>query len=634
MSVGCLAILIFLMIDLSNSIDLLAVDLIGQKKEQAEDELDHFFEPVVEDIDITIGRGEGDFFDSISLSDFNRHFIPFISNSKPISSMMLAQPNGNEKMLLQLDSTWINRHTFFGSDSVKADRYEWSFQKGSTSFMRQWKEDKDYDPRLRPWFTQAIEQNGLLNWTAPYTFFTTKDPGITASRKWSNSTGQISVFAFDLMLTDISNFTSDLTIMDNGKAFILTDDDRVLGLPHDEKFEDRDSLKHNVLKPIDQIGIDVLPVAKNAWLKEKETSECYSFDYDGEKWWSSITTYELGNNTFLIGVVAPESDFLAAIQKTRMMIFGGFILILIFTFFLTRTYRQIRKANVQLGIQKAEVEVQRDKADEEHKIANEQKLIVEEKNKEIMDSINYAERIQKAILPTNKQIQAHFPNSFVYYKPKDVVAGDFYWMEAIDDGVLIAAADCTGHGVPGALVSVVCHNSLNRAVKEFGIKSPGLILDKTTDLVIETFEKSEEEVKDGMDIAMCKINTSTYEVEFAGANNSLYVVKANSTKIIEYKASKQPIGKFVNRKAFETQKIQLEKGDLLYMYTDGYADQFGGPRGKKFKYKQFRELLITNQNLPLQEQLTELDQAFESWIVADGEAFEQIDDVCVIGIKL
>ncbi|MDB4534627.1 tetratricopeptide repeat protein, partial [Vicingaceae bacterium] len=206
---------------------------------------------------------------------------------------------------------------------------------------------------------------------------------------------------------------------------------------------------------------------------------------------------------------------------------------------------------------------------------SEQKDIVDEKNKEILDSITYAKRIQNAILPTPKIVKEYLQESFILYKPKDIVAGDFYWMESVVSNnkqkVLFAAADCTGHGVPGAMVSVVCHNALNRSVREYGLTDPGEILDKTREIVIQEFEKSDEDVKDGMDIALCSLQENT--LKYAGAHNPLWLVKKN--EIIEIKANKQPIGKFDNPVPYTTHTINLEKEDSLYIFSDGFVDQFG-----------------------------------------------------------
>jgi serine phosphatase RsbU (regulator of sigma subunit) len=259
----------------------------------------------------------------------------------------------------------------------------------------------------------------------------------------------------------------------------------------------------------------------------------------------------------------------------------------------------------------------------------------ENKNKEVMDSIQYAQRIQNAILPDSKKIESCIPNSFILFEPKDIVAGDFYWMMKMNDTVLLAVADCTGHGVPGAMVSVVCHNALNRSVREFGFTNPSKILDKARDLVVETLDAGDMKVSDGMDIALCSINTKTNVIEYAGANNALYLIK-NKT-IHEVKADKQPVGRYSNSKPFTNHVIQLEKGDHLYLFTDGFADQFGGehlpngkPGGKKFKYKPFKELLVKTSENTTVIQKNKIADAFEKWRGSQ----EQIDDVCIIGVRL
>ncbi|MES2513992.1 MAG: SpoIIE family protein phosphatase, partial [Bacteroidota bacterium] len=253
---------------------------------------------------------------------------------------------------------------------------------------------------------------------------------------------------------------------------------------------------------------------------------------------------------------------------------------------------------------------------------------VEEKQKEITDSINYAKRIQEAILPSREFIKTHLPDSFLYYQPKDIVAGDFYWAEKIGETFYIAAADCTGHGVPGALVSVVCCNALNRSVKEFQETEPGRILDKTRELVLESFSKSGGDIKDGMDISLISIKDS--EVKWAGANNPLWYIPYNDSLLKEVKADKQPIGKTDNPLPFTTHQINLKRGDTMYLFTDGYADQFGGPKGKKLKYKQFEQLLMSTKELSLNEQFTLVEKELSDW----KGGLEQVDDICVIGIRL
>ncbi|MES2836090.1 MAG: tetratricopeptide repeat protein [Bacteroidota bacterium] len=262
------------------------------------------------------------------------------------------------------------------------------------------------------------------------------------------------------------------------------------------------------------------------------------------------------------------------------------------------------------------------------KNSREQKLIIEEHQKEIIDSITYAKRIQLAILPSDEQIKKTFPTSFVLYKPKAIVAGDFYWMEQIGETIFIAAADSTGHGVPGAMVSVVCSNALNRAVNEFNLIDTGNILDKTRELVLETFAKSGEEIKDGMDISLLSINKTTKQICWSGANNPLWYILNSELK--EIKPDKQSIGKTDNPKLFTTHNLEFKSGTVFYLITDGYADQFGGEKGKKYKYKPLQEKLLSINNSPLDTQKEILEQDFNQW---KGN-LEQIDDVTIIGIKI
>ncbi|MBK8926270.1 MAG: SpoIIE family protein phosphatase [Crocinitomicaceae bacterium] len=255
------------------------------------------------------------------------------------------------------------------------------------------------------------------------------------------------------------------------------------------------------------------------------------------------------------------------------------------------------------------------------------------KNKEITDSITYAKKIQEALLPDEQKLSENLNDYFVFYEPKDIVAGDFYWIEKSANKTFIAVADCTGHGVPGAMVSVVCSTALNRCVREFELQTPAEILDKCRNMVIDALASGNQLVKDGMDIALIAIEHASHSsneinVEYAGANNPLYMIIENNLQ--ELRADKQPVGLYQHQTPFTNHKITLKKGTMLYLFSDGYADQFGGPQGKKFKYRPFQEMLKKNSGLETEKQLHFIRDNFMSW----RGSFEQIDDVCVVGIKV
>jgi len=283
---------------------------------------------------------------------------------------------------------------------------------------------------------------------------------------------------------------------------------------------------------------------------------------------------------------------------------------------------------------------------ERNQLVQEQKDLVEERNKSISDSINYARRLQSALLPTREQINQFIPNSFLFFLPKDVVSGDFYWFENRGEWSFLAVADCTGHGVPGAMVSVVCSNALNRSVKEFALTRPKDILDKTRDLVLDAFIKSTEEVSDGMDISLVAIHSKEKKIVFAGAHNGLWLIRekdhhtevadhirlleGESRVLLEWKGDKQPIGRFQNMKPFQEFEIQLNDTDQIYLMSDGFADQFGGPNGKKFKYVALKRLLLEHADKSMEEQYEAIKTAYHDWI-GDND---QIDDVCLLGFGI
>ncbi|MCX6311281.1 MAG: tetratricopeptide repeat protein [Bacteroidetes bacterium] len=268
-------------------------------------------------------------------------------------------------------------------------------------------------------------------------------------------------------------------------------------------------------------------------------------------------------------------------------------------------------------------------------IIEKQKIIVEEKNKSITDSINYAERIQSALLTQKETWEEIVPEYFILFKPRDVVSGDFYWAYSSNAYAVWCAADCTGHGVPGAFMSVLGMSFLDEIVSGKKIFSTGLILNLLREKIIHALEQRGREIRqrDGMDISIFSWNKKNNTIEFSGANNPAVIIRKSvaGNEVIFLEADKMPVGVHSgDLKDFGKRDFQLQKGDALYCFTDGYADQFGGEKGKKFKYKQLEEKLLAVSAMKMSEQKNVLDKTFEDW---KGN-LEQLDDVCVIGIRI
>jgi len=248
----------------------------------------------------------------------------------------------------------------------------------------------------------------------------------------------------------------------------------------------------------------------------------------------------------------------------------------------------------------------------------------------VTDSIRYAKRLQESILPPEKRMNELLPESFVYFRPKDIVSGDFYWLDQADGKVVVAAVDCTGHGVPGAFMSLIGHNGLNQVVKDRGRTKPAEILFELNRIAYDALHKDREQglVRDGMDMALCTWDKNTMLLEFAGANNPLYVVRHG--KILQFAGNKNAIGSMeLGSEAFTDHHVQLEKGDMVYAFSDGYADQFGGPKGKKYMYRRFRDLLLSINEEPAHRQRILMHEEFNRW----RGAHEQVDDILVMGFR-
>lgn len=302
------------------------------------------------------------------------------------------------------------------------------------------------------------------------------------------------------------------------------------------------------------------------------------------------------------------------INKQKIIIYAFvFVLLIIavFSFFLYKSYTAKRKANKKLEQAYSQIE---------------------EKNRDILDSINYAKRIQRTLLTPETFLHKNLPEHFIFYLPKDIVSGDFYWMHKLADGrVFVATVDCTGHGVPGAFMSFIGTSKLNEIIIEKGVVTPADVLNRLRDEIIKATnpEGEQEESLDGMDINLCLFDFAKNTVEYAGANNSLVIVRDKN--LIVTKADKFPVGlHFGEKKSFTNHVVSLRKGDMVYSYTDGFSDQNGGPKGKKYKIKALYDLFVTISEMDVAGQKQKIELAYSEW----KSDLEQVDDVCVIGIKI
>jgi len=327
-----------------------------------------------------------------------------------------------------------------------------------------------------------------------------------------------------------------------------------------------------------------------------------------------------------------QSDLLAQkeAQKKKMAFYIAVLMVLTVIGALYSLVSARRK-NLKLAESKKKIEEINSDLEVKNSEIVLQKEIIEQKNQSITDSIQYASRIQNAVLPPLNFLSDWGVENFIFFKPKDIVSGDFYWGFRKKGRIYIAAADCTGHGVPGGFMSMLGNAFLNEILITSEIATASEILDKLRDEIIRALRQKGimGEARDGMDISIAIIDRKTDYIQYAGANNPLYHIRDG--ELTRYQADRMPIGIHVKEIApFTNHKINVKKGDLIYLFSDGFADQFGGENGKKFMYRQFQEVLTSGSGLPMNEQVKQLDETFKNW---RGE-HDQVDDVLVIGFKI
>jgi len=289
-------------------------------------------------------------------------------------------------------------------------------------------------------------------------------------------------------------------------------------------------------------------------------------------------------------------------------------------------------------MQNEEITAQRDEIQAQKDVVEKAKDKIERQQKSIMDSIHYASRIQEAVLPPDEYLNKILGEHFVLFRPRDIVSGDFYWATESGNKTVIVAADCTGHGVPGAFMSMLGMSFLNEIVNKDGILQANIILNRLRENVKKSLRQTgkENEAKDGMDIAVCILDKTEMKIQYAGAYNPLLIIRNN--EISRIKADRMPIGIYLREKeSFTNNIIDVKKGDLLYIFSDGYVDQFGGENDSKIRSAKFKELLIENHKKSLAEQKAVLVKFLEEWMDHTddtGRKYKQVDDILVIGIEI
>jgi ligand-binding sensor domain-containing protein/serine phosphatase RsbU (regulator of sigma subunit) len=380
-------------------------------------------------------------------------------------------------------------------------------------------------------------------------------------------------------------------------------------------------------------GLEFTQPRRN-WYKVK--LENYDEDWRAETQVNSVNFSNLSSGKYTLKVLGANNDFVWNTKPTELKIavtpplwmsnyaYGFYFLA---AFFLIQSLINYRIRNYRKAYKNMEEKAHNQKQIEAQKEA------LSKINQSLTDSISYAKRIQEAIIPSEQIFKTYLPDSFIYFRPKDIVSGDFYWVYYSQGRIYVAVVDCTGHGVPGAFMSIIGYELLRNIVEIQGVQCPAEILNRLNDEVLGIFkkndsvQKSQFEVNDGMDLAFIMIDKERKMLEFAGAYNPLYLIRDN--EILTYKGNRFPVGHDTGRQ-FEKEEIQLMDGDMVYLFSDGFADQFGGPEGKKFKYRRFRHLLLNIHKLPIEDQKAILHQKMEDWM---NSTYEQIDDILLVGMQ-
>ncbi|MBS2099720.1 PP2C family protein-serine/threonine phosphatase [Carboxylicivirga linearis] len=557
--------------------------------------------------------------DILQAEENNKYFMPSMVYSNNVTSVVVASSNGNSYMLHRKEGQWMNRITYKESSKKKEIQTFWKDQFSKNNQITKVIDDSTvYNPCTRPWYTLSIKQQSkVVTWTKPYQLQTDHKNGITASTYCLAANGDTIVTAYDILLRNFNRIIQSVSLTANSYGFIvMANNMELIGINDNQTKKNTDFSSNFLLQNINTI--DLIPLKKgiNYWKKSKSNAP-FEMRINNKHWWISFQPIYSNKDNILFYsiIIVPEKDFRATMNQTLNITTGSFIIILLLLIFILSNFHKINSQNKLL--QKKRIRIAR------------QKKFIQERNKEILDSIHYTKAIQSSMLPKDEQLTNAFSDHFILYMPKDIVSGDLYWHQPFDDCQMIAAIDCTGHGVPGAVLSMIGYGGLKSATISQRLKQPNKILEHLADVVTSYFlNTSKHQINDGMDIAFTTYYPKDSLIKYAGAKNPILIIRNNNTPLIVDNTIQKPLLHNQNRylyliKAdrkgieassssynYKCQSIQAEKNDMIYLFTDGFADQFGGEKGKKLNMKRFKELILETSSYPSMAQQKEHLQNF------------------------
>lgn len=623
--VASVSITVYTFYNFENTKKSLLNSFMLQPLKSIEHQLYAFFRPSTQLIAMAATQGSAALFDIRDTASVNRYFMPLLANYDQITSIGVADTSGYEYDILLTDSAWRTRtvrpqvndgSNFWGHWSMDMD-----------SCIGKWSEPMRQDPRQRPWYLGAMEEAGHNHWTGPYMFNTDSVHGITLSRTMSYKDGQ-AIVALDITLNRLYDFMSNVGVGKQGGAFLLTKNLEPISLSEQYATDSFAMAARSITESLRNKQDDG-PIATELGVKVGK-----------ELWNARILRFSLDDVNHLYAVVAvPEEEMMASVNRASKVVYLGMVITTCFTGLMLMLIWQLRKVNRKLENSSEKLTAQ--------------SQVIARRNKDMQDSLNYAQGIQSIMLPqleevSNRSIQ----NTMVIYQPKDTVSGDFYWVRHRNNISYIAVADCTGHGVPGAMMSILGMDLLNAIVGIDVSSLPEKLLYQLRKVMIKRMRSGDNIAKDGMDLGLCRLDHTTKMLNYAGAFTPLVLIRnkeagdflelttngrhvemlptqsSDSHHLYQIKGDRMPLGylEHVSDGPFTGHGIQLLPTDSVYMMSDGYADQFGGIPDRKFGQRRLMKTLLDIEPFTMTERKEKLLSVLNTY---KGNN-EQIDDICVL----